>query len=88
MTLRKKRQLLIRGMIGALAPMAIGYLVQLVWLMCLSFPLLVVWMVLVHRYWRCPYCGRPPGRIDGPITAYCPHCGKKLDCDERSDDRS
>lgn len=77
-----------RGMNGVLALIVVGSLTQLIWLMGLSFLSMVVWMVLVHRYWRCPYCGRSPGRVDYPITAYCPHCGKKLDCDERSDDRS
>ena len=87
MDLRKKRRWLNIGVVGVIALVAIGCLAQLMWLVGLSILLLIVWLVLACRYWRCPFCGGYLGRIDQHFT-YCPHCGKELGCDERSDGRS
>ena len=69
-----------RGMNGVLALIVVGSLTQLIWLMGLSFLSMVVWMVLVHRYWRCPFCGEHLDR--NLFASYCPRYGEELDYDQ------
>lgn len=87
MTLRKKRRLL-GGCIALLALLAVAVmLIGTVWIKIVLVAALVGYVALFSALWRCPYCGGGLGRIDQHFT-YCPHCGKELGCDERSDDRS
>ena len=39
---------------------------------------LIGYIVLSHKYLRCPNCGRWPGKHDF-FAGYCPRCGEPLD---------
>lgn len=40
-------------------------------------PLLIVWVVLCYKWWRCPHCGRSLGRIELGVS-HCKYCGHEL----------
>ena len=83
MTLRKKRRLL-GCCIALLAVLAVAVmLIGTVWIKIVLAAALVGYVALFLALWRCPYCGGHLGRIDSGGD-YCPHCGERLDFNERT----
>ena len=41
--------------------------------------LLLAMGLLVQKFWRCPHCGKPLGKMNISPVVHCPHCGKKVE---------
>ena len=44
--------------------------------------LLAAMGVLLHKYWRCPVCGAPLGKMNVDSILTCPQCGNKVKTNE------
>ena len=80
MDMKKKKRILDLALIAVFLPILVGYIVAQTWVMFISCALVVGWVILHHRWWRCPHCGAYLGRYDMKIS-YCPHCGEKIHLD-------
>lgn len=48
------------------------------WLGVLSLVILLVWLVMVAIFWRCPYCKKKLSLVPGNDIEVCKHCGRVL----------
>ena len=39
---------------------------------------MVVYVVIMHKYWRCPVCGKSLGKVVAGAVVTCPHCKYKI----------
>ncbi len=56
----------------------LAYLLRSLALGLIALGLCVAIVAVQLTLWRCPHCGKSPGRIDAR-PKFCPHCGEKLD---------
>ena len=80
MNLKKMRKLFNGTMWLLFLPIMLGLILRKTWVMLLSIPLALVWVVLVAIFWRCPECGSKLPRPDMKIK-YCPECSANLGLD-------
>lgn len=61
----------------------VGYhfLDLIVYIMAGGIPLAAMG-VLLSKYWRCPVCGAPLGKMNVDSIITCPKCGKKVNIDD------
>ena len=73
----KRKWMILRGSVIALTVLAFaGALVHRMWLIGVAGVLLIPWIWLLLRWWRCPKCGQFLGPLeDKPV---CSHCGQKF----------
>ena len=77
MSLRKRYKILRMIVLALTALAVIGALMRLKWVILLAALLLIPWVALELRWWRCPKCGAFLGRMEKKNN--CPQCGEKLD---------
>ncbi|MBR0139588.1 MAG: hypothetical protein IJM17_04800 [Firmicutes bacterium] len=46
-------------------------------MMAIGCGIMILSIILLYAFYRCPYCGKSLMRSPG--LHYCPHCGKSLD---------
>lgn len=57
-------------------------LLQWTWLFIPVVILFLIVMAIASKYWVCPACGKGLGRGK---PRFCPHCGEKLEWEEKGD---
>ena len=73
----KKRYKILRVSVIALTVLAfVGLMLRLMWIIWVVMALLVGWVALELRWWRCPKCGTFLGRVER--KNHCPNCGEEL----------
>ena len=69
---------ILRGSVFILTALAVlGAFMRLKWLVVVVVLLLIPWVVLEIRLWRCPHCGAFLGTMEKKHN--CPNCGETLD---------
>ena len=69
---------ILRFSVFALTVLAfVGAFLRMKWVVGLAVALLIPWIVLEMRWWRCPGCGAFLGTMEKKHN--CPHCGEKLE---------
>ena len=83
MSLNQKKILI--GVLLALGAIVgvIGALSERTWLAVAGVLVMIGSVIFYFAGWVCPYCGGHLGRIDSGGD-YCPHCGERLDFNERT----
>ena len=76
MSLRKRYKILRMIVLALTALAVIGALMRLKWVILLAALLLIPWVALELRWWRCPKCGTFLGRVER--KNHCPNCGEEL----------
>lgn len=61
--------LLLAGILGSLFPVPIA--------IAILSPLLIVYLILYDKWWRCPRCGKSLGRLEVGVQ-HCKYCGQFL----------
>ena len=41
--------------------------------------LLLALGLLQQKYWRCPFCGKPLGKMNISPVLHCPHCRERIE---------
>ena len=73
----KRKWMILRGTSIALTALVIaGALFRRMWLVAAGVALVVPWLIVQQRWWRCPACGRSLGPLER--IRDCPHCGEEL----------
>ncbi len=77
-TLKQTERLLWILALGAIGIYWLGACLELTRIFAwLALAVLVLDLVLVWLFYRCPHCNSYLGRI-GTQASFCPHCGKEL----------
>ena len=82
MSLNQKRILIIAMLGGGMFVGIAGALAETYWLVVVGGALMVGSLIFFLTKWVCPRCGWHLGRFDAGAD-YCPHCGERLDFNER-----
>ena len=78
MRLRQKRILLfVILLILLLSAIIFGSLFPIPIAIAIMAPLLIVYLILYDRWWRCPGCGKSLGRFEIGVK-HCKYCGQFL----------
>ena len=78
MRLRQKKILLFVGLlILLLAAVIVGSLFPVPIAIAILSPLLIVYLILYDKWWRCPRCGKSLGRLEVGVQ-HCKYCGQFL----------
>ena len=74
----KTRHKFLRISVWVLTALAFaGFLADRKWIAYAAVLLLIPWVALELRWWRCPKCGAFLGTMEK--KEHCPRCGEKLD---------
>ena len=87
MSLKGKMILILVMLVGGMLVGIVGALATAYWLVVVGIALMVGSLIFFLTKWVCPRCGWHLGRIQGGMN-YCPHCGERLDFDERTGGKS
>ena len=83
MSLNQKMILIIATLAGGMFVGIAGALAEAYWLVVVGGALMAGSLTFFLTKWVCPCCGWHLGRFDAGAD-YCPHCGERLDFNERT----
>lgn len=78
MSVKKKQNIFHLTLPVMILPLFVAGNPGMAWMGGFSLVALLVWLVMVAIFWRCPYCKKKLSLLPGNDIEVCKHCGRDL----------